>query len=213
MRKAALKGNPSSFYGLAYLFAPKKNKKGKKMKSSKSDTERSENFIMLLKIAVEFGSRLAAFILAQLYVVGQFVEKNYVMSLVYAKYAADKKLPNAMLMYANRLRVIANDEITLKKLAGLKEKARKILNNLNDYGTRSNQLRLTASRLFATIEDPNLADFVSRVYYKKIIDDDSCSSKIMKEAVSKLKELKENKKVEDMDEEQYYELYCKTIYH
>ena len=208
MKEAAVQGNPKAFYGLAFMMAPRSLKK-----KDDEDEERSKNFIKMLKIATEFGNELAAFVLGQLYISGFYVKENYVMSLVYIKYAADKKLPSAMLMSATRLRKIANSEIDDDELTDLKDKCADILNDTSDYGNKSNQLRLTATRLFATIEDPRLADLVSRVYYQKVIDCDKSSKEQKKSAKSNLKKLSKNETVEDFDEDKYRDILCKTIVH
>lgn len=203
MKQAALQGSPKALYGLAYLMAPDFN-------NDEDDDEAAQNYLDTLKIAVHFGDMRASYAFGFIYTIGFHVERNFLMSLVFIKYAADKKYPPAVLMYADRLRVIANEKISKDELRNLKEKSLKILNDKSGYCTRTNDLRLTAKYLFQTIEEPSLADYISRIYYSKVLELDNSTPKHKKAAQNKLDKLKSKKIVEDYSDAQYEELF-KTI--
>lgn len=199
MKKAALLGSSDALYGLAYLMLPDFDRD--------DDEERAENFLNTLKIAVEFGNDYASYVFGIIYTIGFHVEKNFVMSLVYLKYSADKKFPAAMIMLANRLRSIVNNKFSKKDLAELKKKAINILNDKRGFNTRTNGLRIVANNLFTTIEEPHLADFVSRIYYQKVIDCPESTKKQKRDAQDKLNMLDDEAYLEDYSIEAYSKLF------
>ena len=199
MKKAALLQSPEALYGFAFFLKPDFDRD--------DDDERADNFLDALKIAVEFGNERASYLFGYIYTIGFHVEKNDVMALVYLKYSADKRYPPAMLMLANRLRVIVNKGISKEDLKDLKKKAKEILNDTGGYNTRTNGLRIIAKSLFETIKDPKLTDFVSRAYYKKVVDYDKSSDKEKEIAQNNLDKLADEEYLDDFSTEEYSRLF------
>lgn len=206
MKEAVVYGSKNALYGLAYLLKPKEGS---------SDEECEECFYNTLQIGVELGNPVCSYVLGLMYSIGiHGIEKNYVMSLVFFKHAADLKYPNAMFRYADRLRNIVNKKFSDEELQEMREKSTEILDDISNFSTRTNKLRNTAKRLFTTIQIPGLADFVSRIYYQKVLDlpdsSDRALNRLKKDASDKLDNLGANKIVEDFSQDQYKYLY-KTL--
>lgn len=183
---------------------------------TKEDEEEEliQNYINTLEIAVAFKNPIASYVIGNLYAIGFHFEKNYVMSLVYIKYAADLKFPPAMMMYADQLRKVVIGKILRKDINELKEKSINILNDTSVSSTRSNELRKVSKTLFTTIEDTKLADKMSRIYYQKIInlkDDSKSTEELKEEAREKLEKLNEEEEIGDLDDEELMNKLAATI--
>lgn len=152
MKKAASQGNRYALYGLSYLMLRNNTEE------EEEDNGSARKYIEMLKIATFFNSNEAAYVLGFIYAIGFHVERNYVISLIYLKFAADNNYSPAMLMFADRLRNIANNRIPRNEIQQMKTECIDFLNDNTGINEINRKLEETAISVYNIIEDQQLAD-------------------------------------------------------
>ena len=108
-----------------------------------------------------------------------------------------------MLTFANRLRKIVNNIIPRDEIQRLKDESNAFLNDQTGINEINHKLRTTATSIFNVIDDPHLADTMSRIYYMKVVEDEKSSVQQKNKAQEKLTRLENNEIVDDYTDDEY----------